>query len=776
MRGTRWLFLAAIVAILGGIGIKYRDRLKALQVQDEALAKPAPLPSETDASSEKWRLVITDTKDGTARTAAIIQAAQFQQPKGSDRVELKQVELRISGKKGDSYDLVKSDAATFFKSDSRLHSDGNVEITLNLPNEGTPRHAPVTIWSSGVNYDTTGRAETDQPSKFRFERGEGAAIGASYDPTAHVMLMKSNVVLNWTPAGAHAKPMKIEAGSLEYGEGKSLIELRPWGRLTRENMVVEGENVFIHLEDDGEGHKSISRVEAVRAHGTEDNPNRKVQYSADELWVVCNDEGVIEKITARTNARLVSTSDTTETTITANMVDMSFEPDGHDSILTAVDASGNAVVNSRPLPAPGRQPGETHVLRSDQIALKMKPGGHEIASVVTRTPGTLEFIPNVPTERHRVLEGSDLAITYGPQNRIESLHATGVKTHTDPTADEKKHNRGVAVTASHEILAHFDPKTSKMSSIDQSGEFTYDEDDRHARAAKATLDGDQNVIVLENSARMWDSTASTSADRIRLDQRTGDFTADGNVNSSQVPDKDQKRNSEMLSGDQPIQAQARKMVSTNRNRTQNQNGTVHYEGGVLLWQGANRIQAQTVDLDRDKHFLIADGNVVTNLWEEPKDDAKNPAPKKKSTDPVLTVVHAQHLVYTETNRLAVYTGGVLLTRPGLQVKSREMHAYMAESKPDSNDSRLEKAIADGAVVINQTSKAGKRTGTAEHAEYYTQDQRVFLRDGQPKLVEQPPNGKDKTTEGENLTYFANDDRLLVNGSPARPGQSQIKRK
>jgi hypothetical protein len=27
-----------------------------------------------------------------------------------------------------------------------------------------------------------------------------------------------------------------------------------------------------------------------------------------------------------------------------------------------------------------------------------------------------------------------------------------------------------------------------------------------------------------------------------------------------------------------------------------------------------------------------------------------------------------------------------------------------------------------------------------------------------------------------LTYFANDDRLLVNGSRAQPGQSQIKRK
>ena len=173
---------------------------------------------------------------------------------------------------------------------------------------------------------------------------------------------------------------------------------------------------------------------------------------------------------------------------------------------------------------------------------------------------------------------------------------------------------------------------------------------------------------------------------------------------------------------------------------------------------------------------MADRNVVTNLWEEPKDDPKNPAQnsqKKKSTGPVLTVVHAPHLVYTEADRLAVYTGGVLLTRPSLEVKAKEIHAFLADT---GTDSRLDKAFADGAVQITQSSRDGTRTGTSEHAEYYTGDQKVFLRDGQPRLVEHRLDGKDKTTEGADLTYYANDDRLVVNGSSAHPGQSAIKRK
>ena len=180
--------------------------------------------------------------------------------------------------------------------------------------------------------------------------------------------------------------------------------------------------------------------------------------------------------------------------------------------------------------------------------------------------------------------------------------------------------------------------------MEQTGEFTYVEGDRNARAQKATLDSDQNLIVLDSSARMWDATGSTSADRIRMNQTTGDFSADGNVNSSRMPDKGSS-SSQMLSGDDPLQAQARRMVSTNRNTT------IHYEGGVVMWQGANRLTADVVDLDRkDKKGLIADGHVINNLWETPKDDGKDP--KKKAGPAVLTVVKAPHLVYTDTNRLA----------------------------------------------------------------------------------------------------------------------------
>ena len=82
----------------------------------------------------------------------------------------------------------------------------------------------------------------------------------------------------------------------------------------------------------------------------------------------------------------------------------------------------------------------------------------------------------------------------------------------------------------------------------QSGDFVYEEGDRKARATKATMDSDQNVILLEGAARVSDATGSTNADHIRLDQRTGDFTADEKVVSSRMPDRDPNFDTESVQG------------------------------------------------------------------------------------------------------------------------------------------------------------------------------------------------------------------------------------
>jgi lipopolysaccharide export system protein LptA len=100
-----------------------------------------------------------------------------------------------------------------------------------------------------------------------------------------------------------------------------------------------------------------------------------------------------------------------------------------------------------------------------------------------------------------------------------------------------------------------------------------------------------------------------------------------------------------------------------------------------------------------------------------------------------------------------------------------------ESKGETGgDTAIDKAYADGAVKIVSVSNTPKlkrtRTGLSEHAEYTMTDQKLFLEGGQPQLLD---SEKGKTT-GKQLTWFANNDRLLVDGEEQKPAVTTLRKK
>jgi lipopolysaccharide export system protein LptA len=747
MRGTRWLLLVAIAVILGAVAITYRAQKKSLEAQTPAA--PPSLDTSLASTAQHWHHQVTNH----GRLLADIDAEDFSQARDFSTAELKGLSIKQFSTKGDTYNLIKSAAGSFSTEGEKLYSEGDVEMTLNLPVQGPSKRTPVTIRSSGVTFDPTGKSDTDRAVAFTFENGNGTATGATYDPSTREVLLKKEVVIHWKKPGSEAAPVTIEAGSLRYKEGSSEIWLQPWARLVRGTSTVEGENPVVKLKEG-----TVEQVQATHARGVDNAPGRKLEYSADELWVDFAPGAAVRKITAQTNAKLLSTTAAAETSVAAHKVEMNFDLGSKDTLLRQVIAIGGAVMTSRPRPSPGRLLAETHTLRGEYVEMKMKADGKQTESVQVPNTGTIEFLPNLPTQRRRRLDGRNLIITYGEQNRMQSLSAREARTETEPTADEKKRKRVKSTTSSQELLARFEPRTGRLVSMDQTGDFAYQEGVRQARAAKATLDSAADVILLDTAARVWDDTGSAQGDRIRINQANGDFTAEGSVRSSRVSDKGSKDSGGMLSGDEPVHAQARHMDSLKNNRQ------IHYEGDALMWQGANRIQGDTIDVDREKHTLLAVGHVISNLWETPKD--KDAKPQK----PVMTDVRAARLLYTDETRLAYYTGGVRLKRGGLDEKSNELRAYL--SAASQAGSSLDRAVADGAVEVVMAAPARTRTGSAEHCEYYSAEQKVVLRGGSPRLVD----SKEGTAQGAELTYFANNDRLLINGSAAKPAQSRVRQR
>lgn len=214
----------------------------------------------------------------------------------------------------------------------------------------------------------------------------------------------------------------------------------------------------------------------------------------------------------------------------------------------------------------------------------------------------------------------------------------------------------------------------------------------------------------------------------------------------------------MLSQDEPVQGKAKKMIAKDRNQL------VVYQGDAVLWQSGNRLQADTVTIDRKAKVLVAEGQVVSQLLDQKADD--------KTGKRTVTVVRSPWMKYEDQARLAHYRGGVRLLREGMDVKSQELRAWMKEqSQTKPGESSLDRMAADGSVEIFQIDQVRSRRGTAEHADYFVADEKIVLNGG----IAQMTDSIKGTTRGRQLTYFSRNDTLQVEGVITQPVVSKIRR-
>ncbi|HYP06025.1 MAG TPA: LPS export ABC transporter periplasmic protein LptC [Bryobacteraceae bacterium] len=756
MRRTRRLILLVIVVILAVVGYVYNAR-KTAQARNTP-SKPASLPDGVGSrANQGW----THSEVRNGIPAYEVKADNYRLSADGSHAELGGVVLRLFTKDGKNFDEVKSAKADYDTNNGLLVSEGEVEITRGVQTvaveESKQSGKLMVIKTSGVSYESkSGKVWTEKPASFRFDRGEGQSTGAEYDPNARELHMRKNVQLKWFDS---AKPMEIEAGALVYKEADSQVWLLEWSKFKRATLSMQAGPATIRLENG-----AIRAVEAVAARGVDAQKERKVEYSADRLDLKFTPKGVVEDVIGDGNAKLVSTATTTQTTVTSNRLDLDFQLAGEEAKLKKATANGNAVVESRPILQPKVTPPDTRYLRSEVIAMYMRPGGEEIERVQAEARGTVDFMPNRPGQKKRHMEGDGITLEYGPENQVRSFTATNVTTRTESEAPKGKPVPPPAITSSKGMAAKFDPKTGAMSQLEQWDDFKYQEGDRQAKADRAVLDQGTDKITLTGLARVWDPTGSTAANTIAMTQTSGDVQADGNVTSTRMPDKKKgpagaaPTPAGMLASDEPLQAKAARMTTIGDNKV------IHYEGNALMWQGSNRIQADRIDIDRNTGVLQARGNVTTQLLDKSET-------QKQKKGAVFTVVKSPEMIYRDKERLAHYTGGVVLTRGSMVMNSKELRAFL-EEEAKGGGSSLHHAFADGGVKIVDVTPVRTRTGTSEHAEYYVAEAKVVLNGGEPQLVDTVKG----TTRGRQLTFFSDTDKLTVEGAQEQPVKSRILKK
>ena len=743
LRRARWILLVAILALAA-----FTTRQFLTQRQAMRAARPktsAALPANTTAAGILFEHEISSG----GRTKALVRARNFKQVKDPNVFLLEGLEMEINDEKGENYHLVKSPQAIFDIPQGSMFSESEAEITMNLPRQGQPLRPPLKVRASQMTFDSkTSRVSTEQKTSFEFDGGRGESTGAMYDPNTHELAMHSGAHLEWEGRDGGA-PMRVDASRLIWREVGDEVFLAAPSKLTRGGFTLEAAQDSVVILKDGR----IERLEARDAKGSDQQPARRVDYQAGFLIVHFTGKSQVSKVEASEPARIVSTNPTSVTTITGSRVDMDFDTSKPESVLSKALANGKAQVEARDL----RQ-GATRYLRSESVEMTMRAGGEEIQEVVTHAPGEVEFAPAKPQDKRRFLNGERLSFVYGSANALEKVRAVQAvtRTITPPKPDSKDKNPSVGITRSQDLEAHFDPKTGQMIDLEQWQNFQYEEGTRRAVAEKATLDNMREIITLRDKARIWDETGSTAAKEIVLEQATGDMIALGDVNSTRLPEKKQS-SSGMLDSGEAVQAKAGRMSVTDNSQK------IMYQNSAVLWQSARRIQGNTILIDRTAQTLDARGAVVTQMPER--------APKT-----TFTVVRSDSMNYSDKTKQAFYQGGAqgltALERPALNVKSKTLRAWLVNvpKKGGGEETQLDKMLCQGSVRLNGSRGGRTQDGASETAEYFPNEERLELSGGAPMVND----SKRGITRGNQITWLAREDRLIVDNRGSGPAVSRIK--
>lgn len=772
MRRISVLFAAFALLLTCVVGYTYKLRVEKTK-QAKVQAPPQIQPKYEALANSGWSYGKDDPQ--TNKPVVRATADSFEAAQDPSVFGLRHVALKLYDKAARQYTYVRSESASFDERSGLMKSEGAVQIIINVPADkdaANPKDAAnlLQVQTSGISYETkSGTADTDQAAVFHFAQGGGSAVGVHYDPNTRDLILKSQVALDWVGKGPAQNKMHIEAGHVEYKELEHKVYLSPWSKLVRQGTTIQGLDSVVTLDSDG----YLQRVDCRRANGVDSRDDKQTAFSADQMTTLFDSDDNITSIEGLGNARVVSTEAASRTTVTGNRALLQFAvvakkdapPDTAESDLSTVLATGHAVAQSDPLPQPGVPIAETRILRSDTINMQMAQGGRDVQEIHTPGPAQLEFKPNRDDQPHRFVDASRLQVIYGQGSYIETFVAWNAKTRTDnaKAAGKKGDAAAPLLTWSDEMRARFQPASNQVANIQQNGHFRYEEGKRKGSADTALLEQQINRITLNGNARLSDDTGSASADKIVMNQATGDMDAIGHVLSTHAPDPKQKPGTSMLDNTKTMQARADQM------ETRDDNTEVFYQGHAVVWQGANRISANFVEINRDDQVLRASGDVVSQLVDN-KDNGSSSA----TAAPVYTVVTAPSLDYRDDKRVANYSGGVKLTHDRLTVTSHNLQAFLTPKSNDnkSDDSSLDHAYADGDVHVSETLVSGvSRVGTSEHCEYYTATSKVVLNGGHPQMVDSHKG----ITKGKELTYYSNDDRMIVEGENKQLAYTQMKK-
>jgi lipopolysaccharide export system protein LptA len=818
-RLRRWLAATAGLLSLVVAGMYFYARSRARDVLKEV---PGKIGYDIKQTANGFQFSKSDGK----RTLFTIQASNVKEFKLNGRAELHNVNIVLYGRDSSRFDQIYGDDFAYDPKTGDVTAKGVVQIDLvanpaglSSPDQSTPKELknPIHLKTSDLVFNKeTGNASTDAQVEFRTPQATGSAVGVKYAGKSNMLTLTSQIHVVLT--GSNAATVEAEHGIIT-SDPRQIVLDHP--RLLQAGGTLEADQAVFYLNHD-------NNVERVLATGN----------------VRTVTEMLAEKRAARSprhanSGTSASSGDDQAAEIRGRADQGEFLLTGQQDRLRLATLSGNVHVEqagTRPMQGDAGRlildfAGENELQRAHALEgvrlTQTAVGGDQTGT----GPGPQDFELTAPAIDFMVSQGHVLerAVTSGaaqititsaqgstgsvPSSRLQRTVVTAGKFEaqfaTEKLGLEPARNYMSAMhgapdarivssspeqpdrfSTSESVDATFLPQGG-IESIAQQGNVAYVDsqvpDKRmQAWASSARYMPADQMLVLTGAPRVANGSMATTANTIRINRATGDALAEGDVKSSYSDLKEQPDGA-LLASSSPIHVTAHSMTAHDTT------AVALYSGNARLWQDANVIEAPSIQFDRDRRFVTAQGTaaqpVQTILVQARKAGSGRTAEREKRSDqPAASqfsakpdesspiAISAAKLTYADSERKAHYEGDVVAKGEDFTASAKTVDAYLLPHRQVSNNQsfagpiagpgQLDRMIALGQVVIQQP----KRRAEGQQLVYTAADEKFVLTGGPPSIFD-AEQGK---ITGVSLTFYKRDDRVLVEGEASTPVVTQTR--
>jgi lipopolysaccharide export system protein LptA len=790
-RLRRWLAVIAALFIAMVAGTYFYARLRLRNVLKEV---PNKIGIDIKQTANGFQFSKSDGK----RTLFTVEASDLKQFKLNGRAELHNVSIILYGRDSSRFDQIYGDDFIYDRTSGDVTASGDVQIDLEAnptgltgPDQGAPKELknPIHLKTKDLVFNqNTGDAFTNARVDFRTPQASGWAVGMQYSGKSNTLTLVSQIHV--TLGGQDAASLFATHGRITR-DPRVIVLDHP--RMEREGGTLQAEQATFFLGPENEVQRVLAtgNVNAESAgQGTD-----QMRARADQAeMLLAGKQNLLRTATLTGNVHVERTG-SQPMQGDAGRAFLDFSGQNQLQKVHAVDGvrlaqhaasvsapAGNASEHASPpqdfdITAPVI---DFYVADGNRLDRAETSGAAQItiAPAQASIPLNAKTSAQPPAQRTVITAGrfdARFAATPDGSSRLTSVHGA-------PDAKIVNLAPGLPdrVSTSQTLDATFLPEGG-ISSIIQQGSVAYTDgqapDKRtQAWAEKALYTPVDRILVLTGTPRVAEGGMVTTAKTIRINRATDDAFADGDVKSTYSELKEQPTGA-LLASSSPIHVTAATMTA------HNSPAVALYQGNARLWQDANVIRAPSIQFDRDRRFLVAQGTaaqpVSTVLVQaklnqpESKTEQKTttkPEEKPAQTSPVT--ISAARLTYADAEHLAHYEGGVLAKGPNFTESSKTLDAYLVpRSQTSSNQvlaapGRLDHMVAKGSVVVQQPS----RRAEGQNLVYTASDDKFVLTGGPPSIFD-AERGK---ITGVSLTFFRADDRVLVEGEASTPVVTQTR--